>query len=75
MHDSQRCKFDFQGGGGMGWSVVESESGRLCNWILLHGDKKNTVIQGKTLQRTLKFSHPHTQARSSLEIFLCYYDS
>ena len=29
-----------------GWSVGESESGRLCNWILLHGDKKNTVIQG-----------------------------
>ena len=41
-----------------GWSVGESESGRVCNWILLHGDKKNTVIQGITLQRTLKFPHP-----------------
>ena len=57
MHDSQRRKFDFQKEEGEGWSVGESESGRLCNWILLHGDKKNTVIQGITQQRTLKFPH------------------
>ena len=33
----------------------------MWNWILLHGDKKNTVIQGITQQRTLKFPHLREQ--------------
>ena len=39
----------------------QQEKVRVRNWILLHGDKKNTAIQRITQQRTLKFPHLREQ--------------
>ena len=67
MHDSQRCKFDFQGEWG---EVGQFEKVRVCNWILLHGDKKNTVIErGDIVAKSSQISSPATRARSNFEIF------